>query len=230
MLLTGSGIRIGTIFGHEIYIDPMPFVLFGVFVFWGAGDDLSYPVSFMVAALFSILVHELGHAVAIRKLTGQHTAIVLGFGGATISYGTKKAKAQLLISLAGPFAGFLLGAVGYVVAKSYAQFNGPEPWSFYHGGSIWLMALQNLIWVSVLWGFFNLLPAVPLDGGQALRAFFIMLGMKATTSRRVTRYVSIGIAAAIIFLQQQAGLSMILLFIALWIILSCMDEARVEGW
>ncbi len=230
MLLTGSGIKIGKIGGHELYIDPIPFAFLGFYIFWSAQGDYSWPISFMVAAVLSILIHELGHAVAIRGLTGQHTAIILGFGGATISYGTKNAWSQLLISLAGPAAGALLGAAAWLVASSLAEFYSWEPWEFFTGDSIWLMTLRNMIWISVFWTILNLLPAVPLDGGQALRAVLLVVGLKPFKVRRYSRFVAIGVAALIIFYQQKSGASVILVFIALMIILRCMDEARTEGW
>ena len=228
--MTGSGIKIGRIGGHELYIDPIPFAFLGIYVFWGAEGDYAWPVSFLVAAVFSILIHELGHAVAIRGLTGQHTAIILGFGGATISYGTKSARSQLLISRAGPGAGMVLGSAAWLVAKSLVPFYSWEPWGFYSGDSIWLMALQSMIWISVCWTILNLLPAVPLDGGQALRALLTMVGLKPFKARRYTRFTAIVIAGLMILWQQQSGVSIILLFIALMIILRCLDEARVEGW
>jgi len=230
VLLTGSGIKIGRIGGHELYIDPIPFAFLGIYVFMGADGNYAWPISFMVAAVLSILIHELGHAVAIRRLTGQFTAIVLGFGGATISYGTQKARSQLLISLAGPAAGMVLGGAAWLVAQSVAEFYSWEPWAFYTGDSIWLMALFNMIWISVFWTILNLLPAVPLDGGQALRAILTMTGLRPFKVRRYTRFTAIVVAALIILYQQQSDASIILLFIALMIILRCMDEARAEGW
>ncbi len=230
MLLTGGGIKIGRIGGHELYIDPIPFAFLGIFVFRGAVGGYAWPVSFMVAAVLSILIHELGHAVAIRRLTGRHTAIILGFGGATISYGTQKARSQFLISLAGPAAGVLLFAAAWIVARSVADFDFRDGWAPFFGDTIWQMTLRHLVWFNLFVSILNLLPAVPLDGGQALRALLIMIGLKPFKARRYTRFIAIAVAGLMILWQQQGGGSWFLLIIALMIILRCMSEAHEEGW
>jgi stage IV sporulation protein FB len=230
VLLTGSGIKIGKIGGHELYLDPISFAFLGVYLYLNAGGDYAWLTAFLVAMVFSVLVHELGHAVAIQWLTGQHTAIVIGFGGVTLYAGTRKPGSDLLISLAGPLAGAALGFVGWLLAGSLVEFRSWEPWAFDPGDSIWLMTLQILIWGSVWWTILNLLPAIPLDGGHALRSLLTVVGLKPSKARRYSRFVSIAVAASIILYQQQSGASIILLFIALMIILRCMDEARNEGW
>lgn len=68
-------------------------------------------------------------------------------------------RAQRIVSLAGPAAGFALGAIAYVIAL---QARPSNPW-IVHG-------LVCAEWASLGWGLVNLLPIVPLDGGQFLRA------------------------------------------------------------
>jgi len=227
---TGGKLKIGRIGGHELYLDVFPFALLGLWLFWGARGNYAFPISFLVAAVFSIIVHELGHAVAIKKLTGLDTAIIIGFGGATISYGKKSARSQFLISLAGPAAGVLLGGVAWMVASRVVDLRSFIPWDFYAGDSIWLLTLQNILWLSVALTVLNLLPAIPLDGGQALRALLVIVGLKAFRARRYTRVTSLGVAGLMIYWQQNYDGSRLILFIAAWIVLSCLDEFRVDGW
>ncbi len=226
----GGKIKIGRIGGHELYLDVFPFALLGLWLFWGARGNYAYPVAFLVALVFSILIHEFGHALAIRKLTGLDTAIIIGFGGATISHGPKSAWSQFLISLAGPAAGVLLGGVAWMVASRVVDLRSFIPWDFYAGDSIWLLTLQQILWLSVALTILNLLPALPLDGGQALRALLLVVGVRAFKARRATRITSLAVAGLMIFWQQQYFGDPLILFIAGWIILSCLDELRVEGW
>jgi len=100
----------------------------------------------------SILVHELGHALAAR-LFGAGAAIRLyGLGGLTYHSGLPTARRRILVTLAGPGAGFLLGLLAL----------GPYlllPPSF---------AVRALLLTNVFWGAVNLLPVPPLDGGHVL--------------------------------------------------------------
>lgn len=157
-------------------------ILFGI----SSGDPIQLLI-WIVAVFVSILIHELGHALAMR-LYGQPSQIVLYAGGGLtipgqIRWGGSWANVSLtpnqeiIISLAGPGAGFLLAAL--IVAGSVAA-----------GGSILLTTIGGFIpfpmvvlpisqtassivmtflWVNIFWGLINLLPVFPLDGGQVAR-------------------------------------------------------------
>jgi membrane-associated protease RseP (regulator of RpoE activity) len=88
---------------------------------------------------------------------------------------------QILISFAGPGAGFLLVAVllGVITAAGHRDkiyfdyFFGLLP-DVDNLGNIRLTTLLNDIFLtSVLWGVLNLLPIYPLDGGQIARELFL---------------------------------------------------------
>jgi Zn-dependent protease len=147
-----------------------------------SGSHQPVPLLIWVAAVFiSILVHELGHAVVMR-LFGLWSRIVLyGMGGLTIpdmaagaGRWAMRPPAQVLISLAGPLAGFALaaGLAALLVLTGHgSQLYLVEPLSirpFVFGlPNQTLQALVNdVFYVSVFWGLMNLLPIYPLDGGQ----------------------------------------------------------------
>ena len=79
----------------------------------------------------SILVHELGHAFVMRRF-GEGARIVLhSFGGLAISetgyggYRERSPREQILISLAGPFAGFGLAALVAVLLFATSRYRRP---------------------------------------------------------------------------------------------------------
>ena len=112
-----------------------------------------------VAVMFaSILVHEFGHALAFRWFgTGSHV-VLYHFGGLAVPWSAVAGRwRRVLVSLAGPFAGFLLCGAAYL--SNYLQ-----PWA---ATSPLTFALYfSLIGVNLYWGVMNLLPVFPLDGGQ----------------------------------------------------------------
>jgi Zn-dependent protease len=158
----GAGVdfRLGRI---PVHIDAS-FLLVSVLM---ASSRLQRPltlVSWIVVVFVSILVHELGHALAFRA-AGYSARIELhGMGGLTHGDGRAGAPSSarsVAISLAGPAAGFLLGGAVWLVGR-LAPALAASPTA--------ALVLGDALWINVGWGIANLLPILPLDGGQALRA------------------------------------------------------------
>jgi Zn-dependent protease len=181
----------------------------------GAQGEITPKVTFIwMAALFiSILIHELGHAVAIIYY-GYRPWITLHWLGGLASHdrgdtgsyysdtdADSKPLTQIVISLAGPVAGFLLAAVIVGLLRlggGSANFGLGGPylfhWSLDGVASFNLAMLLNyLIFVNVFWGLINLLPVYPLDGGQISRELFVT----ANSSRGIEWSLQLSIAAAI---------------------------------
>lgn len=158
------------------------------------GGDLN---SFFVLAgvlLVSVLVHELGHAVAMRYF-GRNASIVLhwmggyameGGEGAWQDYsrGTYRRRTtgqQVIISLAGPAAGLLLGALVVLVVlltggKILVHLIGgfiPYPLALVNGTPALSLIANELLWFNIIISFMNLVPAWPLDGGQVARTLMV---------------------------------------------------------
>ena len=105
------------LFGFPVRVHPFFWVislLLGI-----SGDPKPELVLIWVAAVFvSILVHELGHAFAIRRYGGQAWITLYGMGGlASSNEANRTPKAQILISAAGPAAGFVLAAAVLVAIR-----------------------------------------------------------------------------------------------------------------
>lgn len=114
-----------------------------------------------VAVVFvSVLVHELGHALMGRAFGWIPSIELHGMGGTT-SYATEGKKLgsgkRIAISLAGPFAGFALGAIVFVLASRLPS-----------SSELAADAVRYALFVNIGWGVFNLLPLLPLDGGNVM--------------------------------------------------------------
>lgn len=107
----------------------------------------------------SILIHELGHALAARKF-GHFSAIVLhGFGGVTIiPHARFTRKQSIWVSFSGPLAGFILTAITYVIARTVHVEN-----------DMFYVFISMMFQVNFFWTLVNLLPVLPMDGGQIFR-------------------------------------------------------------
>jgi membrane-associated protease RseP (regulator of RpoE activity) len=148
----------------------------------------------------SILIHELGHAFAMRWYGMQASIVLYHFGGLAIpdSYGSfgsfgrisrfRRRENQLIISAAGPAAQLALAAlvIGVVELAGYGMAD--MIWPLYHFlpqsdrppvPSLVLRAtLYFLAAPSIYWALLNLVPVYPLDGGQIARELFVMFGRR----------------------------------------------------
>ncbi len=136
------------------------------------GDDGLWLLAvWVLCVLVSIVAHELGHALAGRAFGLQPYVVLYQFGGLTYLPGGQLPRGKnILVSLAGPAAGFgmfLAAFAAYVltVRSGHADLLYAPTRS-----AILLREVKNdLFFINGFWTFFNLLPILPLDGGQVLR-------------------------------------------------------------
>lgn len=161
------------------------------------GVHLAMAVVGSLLFLVSILLHELGHAWQARRDGMAIDGITLWlFGGVARFRGSfRSAGAEARIAIAGPVVSLAIG--GALVAASLLP---GLPASV---EALW--AWLGLINLALL--VFNLLPALPLDGGRVLRA---ALWQRSGDLRRATRGAAVT-AAVIAYLMVAGGLALMLL-------------------
>ncbi len=159
-------------------------------VLLGGASASSSPagMAIWVAVVFvSVLGHELGHALFGKALGGEPEITLVAFGGLTYPRlrSAPKPLARIGLALAGPVAGLLLGGV----AIALAHFAPPAP------GSPVDQMLYYFKVTSIAWAVLNLLPVLPLDGGQMMQA--AIEGVRKKPSVAAAGWVSAVFAAAV---------------------------------
>lgn len=144
--------------GIPVTVEPAFFVIIAIL-----GIDPNNPEPLFIATwvgivFVSILLHELGHAVAFR-LFGVRPSITLhGFGGLTAGEGQLSPGRHIIVSLAGPLSAlFLLGIPAWWLESS-ALVTGADA----------RQVLSQVVWVNVGFSLLNLAPILPLDGGAVM--------------------------------------------------------------
>jgi Zn-dependent protease len=152
-----------TLFGVPVRIEPW-FWLLGV-LFGSSRLDLRSTVgttlfaSWMIVWVVSFLIHEFGHALFQRRFGGHPEILLYGGGGLAMGNGYFSRWQSLTISAAGPVIEVLAGLVAWWALD------------YFQPPSLFAVALlRDFGWICVFWGLFNLLPVLPLDGGQILNA------------------------------------------------------------
>ncbi|MHA7304158.1 site-2 protease family protein [Arthrobacter sp. TMN-49] len=127
----------------------------------------AYLVAFAYALLllFSVLIHELAHAVAAKVYGWPTHKIVLNLWGGHTEFDFSKATPgkALVVAFAGPVANFVLAGLGYLIKMAL-----PEVDSL--GTAIALLLANIFVFANLLIGAFNILPGLPLDGGRLVES------------------------------------------------------------
>ncbi|MBX7168137.1 MAG: hypothetical protein K1X74_17510 [Pirellulales bacterium] len=155
------------------------FLLFAVLALYLSSRDpqrdlVLYALSALGVLLLSVLLHELAHAVAARRLGGRADQIILWpLGGLSWITVPVLPQLELLMWLAGPVANLticvvLLPGVFFAQLSPATVLNPlspPVPVGSLTGPDI----LALVFWINWTLLIANCLPAAPLDGGRVLR-------------------------------------------------------------
>ena len=154
----------------------------------------SVPVLIAAAAvltlllLISVLIHEAAHAILARAFGQRVLRVNVDVLGGQTELATAGPSARdAWVALAGPVTSAAVGGAAHLVALTLPA-----------GGTARLLA-ETVAVVNLLLAVFNVLPAVPLDGGEVLRAVVFRL----TGSER--RAQTAGLAGAALVCGALAG-------------------------
>jgi Zn-dependent protease len=144
--------RLGQLAGFPVEVN-LSFLLLLAYVFLAYGGLAG--VLIVGIAFASVVLHELGHAIVARRLGVHVSGIELSFfGGAAKLVGMpRSADHEIAIAAAGPAVSLMLGGVGLGLATA-----------------VHAPVLATFGWINFVLAAFNLIPALPMDGGRILRA------------------------------------------------------------
>lgn len=173
--------RLGHMFGFPIEVN-LSFLLLLALVLVAFGGVTG--VLIVGLTFGSVLLHELGHALVARRLGVHVSGIELSFfgGAAKMVQMPRSADHEVAIAAAGPAVSLMLGGAGLGLgALLHVAPFGP---------------LFGMIgWINLVLAGFNLIPALPMDGGRILRALLTrkMDFVRATdVSVQVARVFAVG--------------------------------------
>ncbi|MBF5058810.1 site-2 protease family protein [Candidatus Neptunochlamydia vexilliferae] len=178
-----------------VKISPFFFVTAGL-IGWINTMQTSHPfilTLIWIGVIFvSILVHEYGHALTSRYFGQKPRIQLVAFGGLTYPEGPRLCGwREFLVVLNGPIFGFLLFLCALFLLST----------EFFENPYI-LYTLKILTWVNLFWTVVNLLPVMPLDGGQLLRVVFESIcgakGIKYATF--TSMFLSVGFSITFFFI------------------------------
>lgn len=207
----GRGIKLFKVLGIQVELH-WTFLL--ALLLWGASGRFGFATNLLLGLTVfgSVLLHELGHSLVARRRHVGIAAIELHFFGGVAKMVDlpRTPRDEIAIAVAGPLTSFALALLG--------------------GGVWWLTGLSALAWfaeVNLMLAVFNLLPALPMDGGRIFRAALQtrLGGLRAT---RIASNVARGFAVLLAGLGVWADPFLILLAVLLWTMAG--QERKLAEW
>lgn len=163
--------KVGNLFGIPFYINSSWFLVLALVTFsYGSQLANSFAIGGIVpwllglfAALLlftSVLAHELGHSfVAIKQGIEVKSITLFLFGGlASLERESKTPGEAFWVAIAGPLVSFILCGI-FTAIGVYTDISGATA-----------AVVQLLAYINFVIGTFNLIPGLPLDGGNILKS------------------------------------------------------------
>jgi len=227
------------VFGIRIGVSPLWFLVLFFLIFALSGyfgdlypddDTKAFGLAVASSLLFpaSILLHELGHALAARRNGIEVGGIELWLlGGLARMRPAKTPKAEFTVAVAGPLVSLLLVGIGFLLGATIFDWD-----SFWAGARLSLepgvdgvaAVVGYVTGINVFVFAFNLIPGLPLDGGRmALAIAWWRTGDRARATRLAAtlgRFVAYGLAAVAFYLLiafNEGFYAIWLIFIAVFI-------------
>lgn len=212
------------VLGIPVRVHPL-FWLITILLGMRGAPEAKQMMIWVGAVFVSILAHELGHALAAKSFGWPPHITLHGFGGLASYRPTYRSpRNQILITLAGPGAGFLFAIL--ILATIKASGHGIEfgwrggrslPFRFEGYESMNLNVLiSDLLFINIYWGLVNLLPIYPLDGGQIAQELLSLNnpqdGMRQ--SLYLSMAVAVGVAILALFKLQDQFLAIFFAYLA----------------
>jgi Zn-dependent protease/predicted transcriptional regulator len=235
--VNGKGFVIGRVHGIPISVDASWLIIFFLIwmFFWtdlaspGSGLDAAqtgvWVGAFVGTLLFfgSVVMHELSHSlVAVGRGIPVKRIRLFVFGGVSeIEEEATTPGTEFAITIAGPLASVLLGAMFYGISFLFAE------------GTLVDHLSKQLAWINVILGVFNLAPGFPLDGGRVLRSIVWRITGDIDKATRVAvmggRVVSIAmVVVGVISLLTRGNLGGLWWIVLGWFLFQAAGSAQLQ--
>lgn len=223
-----GSIKLGKIAGISIFMHWSFSILIAyiIFINYRTGNStfqMLWSLAFILSIFATVVLHELGHALAAKKFGIQTKDItLLPIGGlARLESLPEKPKEELIVAIAGPMVNVALA----ILTGIFIDFpDNPEALSLQLSKGINADTFfLNFYIVNIFLAIFNMIPAFPMDGGRVLRALLAFQFEKHIATQIAAR---IGQLLALGFIALGFFVNPFLILIGVFVIMGAQMEAE----
>ncbi|MCB9740532.1 MAG: site-2 protease family protein [Deltaproteobacteria bacterium] len=171
-----------TIAGIPVTVSMWHVLLMGFIFYNQLQHSVALGVGAILIAIFSVLMHEMGHALVSARYGLAPRVELNGMGGVTMHAPARGDLQVFFITSAGPAANFALAGLLWA-AQDLAEG-----------------MLAQIVWlgmaINVVWGLYNLLPVLPLDGGTLTLLLLRRIFRRGDRAERIAFWLGIVIGGA----------------------------------
>lgn len=179
------------------------------------GIAFAFGILMTIGLYVSVLVHEFGHALTARLYgvrTDRVTLWLLG-GVASFERMPRHPGAEAIVAIVGPLTSYAVAGLLWGLSVATPQ-----------DATLWQLTIQSLSILNLVLATFNLLPALPLDGGRVLRSL-LALGMPYLRATQISAFISKGLALLLVAWGFFGG-GLMLIAVAIFIYMAVNAETR----
>ncbi|TRX03456.1 site-2 protease family protein [Flavobacterium gawalongense] len=200
-------------------------ILFIIYINYKSGqntEQIIWSVAFILCIFITVLLHELGHALAAKNYnitTKDITLLPIG-GLARLERIPEKPSEELIVAFAGPLVNITLAFITgiFITIPDTSEQLMAELSHGINANNFFLNFFLINFWLAL----FNLIPAFPMDGGRILRALLSFKLQRHVATRISAR---IGQLLAMAFILFGFFTSPFLIFIGIFVIIGAQVEA-----
>jgi Zn-dependent protease len=231
---------VGRFFGVELRIHAT-FVFLLAFI-WSVEYASNHNVNSLkpslelVAIIFaSVLLHELGHALASKGGPPAKALILLPIGGVTLTDDSRQPiepqkdawQRDIRIAIAGPLLNLVAAGLAWAVISMAVPGTQFLARPYVDPGAL----LRSVVWVNLALALINVLPAYPLDGGRVLRAIFrrnmdVVLATRRAVSIGQTIATLMMLTGMLLYMQSGDPANAWIVMIGFFLLLAAQLEER----
>ena len=189
-------LQVGTVAGIPIRIHLTFLILLVWLIIGSESGHAVHEAIFVILVLVCVLLHELSHSLVGKRFAVLTRDITLyPFGGIASIVSQPTPKAELFIALAGPISNIIIAA---------GLFSWVNQSALEHQQVDAMTMIDRLFVTNVALALFNLLPALPMDGGRVLRAVLNLMNVKRATriAARISQGLCLILAATALYIEQ----------------------------
>ncbi len=184
-----GGIRIGSIYGISLYIDPSWFLILSIlavllgnaYAKLSPSFSLGYGAITAILFFLSIALNKVAHGIVAKSRGVEINSINIQFMGAAnnVERESQDPFSVFSIAISGPLTSLVLSAIGFtitwLIAGDAILSSNPKaiealPASIGTMRTIWTIIALYFAQINLFVGVFSLIPALPFEGGHILKA------------------------------------------------------------